>query len=266
MKKTENQRTLLDDQLTQLDHDLVWDERRQAKLHHRILSKLDKQESVKRFSGGFKLASSFMLFMIILVAGYLFISENLGTDSANPGNDTETAPAVTGDQGSAAAGSEEAIRAVIEKEFDGPDEKYKELLDAAMDAQISEEYMEDYEAYLESPEYQALMGYMEETYAAYFTEGGYEEFINVMHAFMYSGFNHDYNLAATDIEIEEIEGRPSVYDLSFQVEYRNGNNETSYHDFEGTAAVSEEGKIVKIEYLDGLEDGLLQKLKDNEEE
>ncbi|MDN3451537.1 hypothetical protein QMA09_15160 [Planococcus sp. APC 3906] len=159
--------------------------------------------------------------------------------------------------------SEQAIQAVIEKEFNGPDEKYEELLDAAMEAQISEKYSEDYEAYLESPEYEALMGYMEETYAPYFTDNGYDNFINQA-AFMYSTFDGEYQLSTSAIEIAQNEKEPTLYDFTFQVEYTDENGESSQFNFEGDAIAPEEGKIGKIQYLDGFEDGLLAKLQNNE--
>ncbi|MDQ0429449.1 major membrane immunogen (membrane-anchored lipoprotein) [Planomicrobium stackebrandtii] len=159
--------------------------------------------------------------------------------------------------------SEQAIRAVIEKEFNGPDEKYKELLDTAMKAQISDKYMDDYEAYLESPEYQALMSYVEETYASYFTENGYDTFINTS-AFMYAGFDSDYELNTSAIDIAQSENEKTLYNFTFQVEYKDENGESNQFDFEGSAIAPEEGKIGKIEYLDGYEDGLLEELRSNE--
>lgn len=159
--------------------------------------------------------------------------------------------------------SEQAIRAVIEEEFNGPDEEYKEVRDTAMEAQVSDKYADDYEAYLESPEYQALMSYMEETYAAYFTANGYENFINTA-AFMYSFFDGDYTLNTSAIEIAQSENGPTLYDFTFQVVYTDENGESGQFDFEGKAIAPEEGKIGKIEYLDGYEDGLLAKLQNNE--
>lgn len=159
--------------------------------------------------------------------------------------------------------SEQAIRTVIEKEFNGPDEKYKELWNASMEAQISDEYSDDYEAYLESPEYQALMSYTEETYAPYFTENGYDAFINTA-AFMYSGFDYDYELSTSTIEVVQSENEKTLYNFTFQVEYMDENGESSQFDFQGNAIAPEEGKIGKIEYLDGYEDGLLEALRNNE--
>ncbi|HSP22116.1 MAG TPA: hypothetical protein VLQ20_07285 [Planococcus sp. (in: firmicutes)] len=160
--------------------------------------------------------------------------------------------------------SEQAIRAVIEKEFNGPDEKYKALWDAAMEAQISDKYSDDYEAYLESPEYLALMSYTEETYASYFTENGYDNFINQAPAFMYSTFDRNYKLNTSTIEIVQSEQGTTLYDFTFQVEYTDEKGESSQFNFEGNAIAPEEGKIGKIEYLDGYEDGLFQELSNNE--
>lgn len=192
--------------------------------------------------------------LFLVFASFLFVgcSDN-GTAEGNGAEAEETVDK-----------SEQAIRAVIEKEFNGPDEKYKELLDKAMEAQISDEYAEDYEAYLESPEYQALMDYMEETYASYFTENGYDTFIRAAPAFMYSGFEQDYKLTPSAIEIVQNEKEATLYDISFQVEYTNENSESSQFNFEGSAIAPEEGKIGKIEYLDGYEDGLHQALTSNE--
>lgn len=159
--------------------------------------------------------------------------------------------------------SEQAIRAVIEKEFNGPDEKYNELWVEMEEAQVSDKYIDDYEAFLESTEYQNLMNYMKETYAPYFTENGYDTFINTS-AFMYSGFDHDYKLNLSNLEIVQNESETTLYNLTFQVEYTDQNSESSQFDFEGEAIAPEQGKIGKIEYLDGYEDGLLQELRNNE--
>ena len=190
----------------------------------------------------------FLIFASLLIVG-------CSADGAEEGNGEEAEETV--DE------SEQAIRAVIEKEFNGPDETYKELWDAAMEAQVSEEYAEDYDAYLESPEHQALVSYSEETYAAYFTENGYDNFINAVPAFMYSTFDHDYELSTSNIEIVQSENGETLYDFTFQVEYTDENGESEQFDFEGKAIAPEEGKIGEIQYMDEGQ-GLLEKLRNNE--
>lgn len=186
----------------------------------------------------------FLIFTLFLVAG---CSAN-GTAESNEAEKT-------------ADKSEQSIRTVIEKEFNGPDEKYKELFDAAMDAQISEKYSDDYGAYLKSPENQALMNYTEETYADYFTENGYENFVNQAPAFMYSTLDGEYQLDTSAIEITQNKNESTLYNFTFTVDYTDGNGESDQFNFEGKAMAPEEGKIGTMEYVD--KDGLFQKLSDN---
>lgn len=261
MKRTDDSNLQLDSHLKQLDEDIVWNAERQTKLGYQIFGNLNKEETRMRFSRRFKAAASLMVCMILAVAGYIFISQTVGNDSASPGNGTETVPPVAGEPGTDE--NAEAIRAVIETEFNGPDKEYQALWAEMEEAQVSEEYIDDYEAFLESPEYLALMDYMDETYAPYFTENGYENFKNTS-AFMYTtGIEQDYKLSTSNIEINQSEQGDTLYDFTFQVEYtdQNGNSET--YDFEGDAIVPEEGKIGKIDYMDTLEDGLLQQLRNN---
>ena len=158
--------------------------------------------------------------------------------------------------------SEQAIRAVIEKEFNGPDEKYKMLWETMVEAQTSDQYIDDYEAFLDSPEYQELMSYTEETYASYFTENGLDNFINQSSAFMYSSFDGDYKLNTTAIEIAQSKNETTLYGFTFQVEYTDENGESSQFNFEGDAITPEKGEIGKIEYSDG--DKLLEALRNKE--
>ncbi|MBT2571454.1 hypothetical protein J7I83_12750 [Planococcus sp. ISL-110] len=189
----------------------------------------------------------FLIFTSLLIVG-------CSADSATEDNQAEAEK--TADK------SEQAIRAVIEKEFNGPDEKYKALWGAMAEAQTSDKYIDDYEAFLESPEYQELMSYTEETYASYFTENGYDNFINQAPAFMYSSFDGDYNLNTSTIEIAQSENETTLYDFTFQVEYTDENGDSSQFNFEGNAIAPEKGKIGEIEYSDG--DELLQELRNNE--
>lgn len=190
----------------------------------------------------------FLIFTSLFIVG-------CSADGAEEGNGEELEET--------ADGSEQAIRAVIEQEFNGPDEAYKELWDAAMEAQISDEYADDYEGYLESPEHQALMSYSEKTFASYFTENGYENFINQAPAFMYSTFDYDYELKTSNIEIVQSENGETLYDFTFQVDYTDENGESEQFDFEGKAIAPEEGGIGKIQYMDEGQ-GLLEELRNNE--
>lgn len=146
----------------------------------------------------------------------------------------------------------EAISAVIEKEFNGPDEIYRELWETAMAKQQADMSQEEYDAITAGPEYQALEDYTEEAYASYFTENGFDDFSR-SGAFYYSLFEGDYQLSMSDIDIAQNEQEPTLYTFTFNVLH-----EDEPFTFEGKAMVPENGKIGKIEFLD--KDGLADKL------
>lgn len=207
----------------------------------------------KRISMNKTLGLLFLIFASLLIVG---CSDKGTAEDTAEGNGTEAEE--TGVQ------SEQAIRAVIEKEFTGPDEKYIELWDAVVETDTSDSDMsqEEYVATLERPEYQELMSYMEETYAPYFTENGYDNFIRAF-AFMYTRHDQEYELNTSNIEITQSENGETLYNFTFQVNYTDQYGESSQFDFAGRAIVSEEGKIGKIEFFDGYEDGLFQELINN---
>lgn len=147
--------------------------------------------------------------------------------------------------------SKQAIRAVIEKEFNAPDEKYKELSEEMWEAGAAYgDDAEGYKAFTESPEYKAVFNHTEDTYASYFTENGYDNFVNQGQAFYYTNFAGEYTLNASDIEINQSENGDTLYNFTFQVDLTDKNGETSQFDLKGNAIVPEEGKIGKIEFKD----------------
>lgn len=151
----------------------------------------------------------------------------------------------------------EAITAIIEKKFKGPDEKYRELWDAAMALQKPDMSQEEYDAITSGPEYQAFTDYAEETYAPYFTENGFDDFIN-SGAFHYSLFEPDYQLNTSDIEIIQNDQEPTLYTFTFEVMHEDADGVTAPFTFQGKAMVPEDGKIGRIGFLD--RDGLGDRL------
>lgn len=185
------------------------------------------------------------------LSGFLFIicSFLLIAGCSNPEAANEAAPADTNKQ---------AIQAVIEKEFNGPDEKYRELWENATEIQTAEMDQEEYNAWLETTEYQEYIQYMEEAYSPYFTENGYETFINTS-AFSYSFSDAEYNLNTTEIEITQSENESTLYNFTFVVSYENEDGETSQYNFDGNTIVPQKGKIGKIQFND--QDGLTQQIR-----
>ncbi|MDN7242378.1 hypothetical protein QWY14_11240 [Planococcus sp. N028] len=154
----------------------------------------------------------------------------------------------------------DAIQAVIKKEFNGPDNKFRELSDAVAEAQKANWSQEEYDAFFETSEYKEFANYRKDTYASYFTENGYDMFINAAPAFLYSNFKGDFKLSTSDIKIKQSENEPTSYTFTFKVAYEHKDEKTAHYNFEGTAIVPEKGKIGKIEFMD--KDGLQQKLND----
>lgn len=151
-----------------------------------------------------------------------------------------------------------AIQAVVEKQFNGPDEKYRELWNTAMDSQTGDMDEEQYNAWLNSPEYKALMDYMSDTYAPYFTDNAYETFSKT-DAFMYSFSDQEYKLKTANIEINQNEVEKTLYTFTFQVMYENDIDETETFDFKGEAIVPTAGEIGKYQVDD--QERLLEKIR-----
>ncbi len=155
------------------------------------------------------------------------------------------------------AKTRETIQAVIEKEFNGPDKKYMELWDAATATQTGDMSQEEYDAWMETPEYKAYINYMKDTYSPYFTENAYDIFSR-SGAFYYSFSDQEYKITTSDIQINQSENEDTFYNFTFNVTYENDNGETSDYRFDGNAIVPKEGKIGKIQFND--KDGLSQKI------
>jgi len=168
-------------------------------------------------------------------------------------------PNGTADEDGLADKNKEAIQAVIETEFNGPDEKYRELWDAATETQTAEMNEEEYNAWLETPAYKNYTNYMEEAYRPYFTENGYETFINTS-AFSYSFSDAAYKINTDEIEISQSKNEPTLYNFTFIVNYENEEGDASDYRFEGSSLVPEEGKIGKIQFED--KDGLMQTIRE----
>lgn len=97
-----------------------------------------------------------LLFLGAILVGCSTDESAENTESEETAESTETTEPEEGiDE------SEEAIRAVIEKEFNGPDEKYRDLWNAMAEKQPADPSEEEYNEFLKSPAYTNLTDYME---------------------------------------------------------------------------------------------------------
>ncbi|WP_019414899.1 hypothetical protein [Paenisporosarcina sp. TG20] len=151
-----------------------------------------------------------------------------------------------------------AIRAVLEKEFTGPDEEYLLLVEEISRQQTDPSY-EKYVGPDQPHDATELMAYIDKTYSPYFTEHGLDSVI--MYAFTYHsiGVGLDYKMSIDGIEVVQSDNpnAPKNYTFTGQVEYENSVGEISQYEVKGKAICSEEGKIGRI-YFDvaGLRDQL----------
>lgn len=188
----------------------------------------------------------------LIIIGLLFMICSLLwiAGCSNPG---------TAEESNLADKNKKSIQAVIEKEFNGPDEKYRELWEAATETQTAEMNQEEYEKWLETPAYREYIQYMKEAYLPYFTENGYETFINTS-AFSYSFSDAEYTINTSEIEITQSENEPTLYNFTFIVNHENEDGDANEYHFEGNTIVPQEGKIGKIQFTDS--DDLIQQIRE----
>ncbi|ANU22626.1 hypothetical protein [Planococcus donghaensis] len=188
---------------------------------------MDNFIKTKRLIGLFLMIVSFLL-----IAGCSENGQAIETETEKVGDSIEQDKA--------------AIQAVIEKQFNGPDEKYRELWNAAMDSQTGDMDEEQYNAWLNSLEYKALIAYMDDTYALYFTDNAYETYKNT-DAFMYSLSDREYKVSSDNIKIIQNETEKTLYTFTFQVLFESETGKPETFDLEGEAIVPTAGKIGKIQ-------------------
>ena len=103
---------------------------------------------------------------------------------------------------------------------------------------------------------------IEETYSAYFTELGFESFVNTPPAFVYHYFPVDYHFSIADIEVIQSDNPniPKHYGFTAQVEHVNNVGEITQFEISGMAICSEERKIGRIGINDS---GLRNKINED---
>lgn len=160
--------------------------------------------------------------------------------------------------------AKEAIQAVITEMFTAPNEELNRLNEQADELYEKDPYTieEEYIAFMESPERQAIDNYMEETYAPYFTVNGYENQRTNGFSLSYAltGLGEEIQATVSSIEVNQSD-RPTAeknYHFSFTVNYINTEGVTEPYRFEGMAIVPQKGKIGDIQFTD--KDGLLEQI------
>ncbi|KAA0965797.1 hypothetical protein FQ087_05855 [Sporosarcina sp. ANT_H38] len=154
-----------------------------------------------------------------------------------------------------------AISAVLEKAFTGPDEEYLRLSEELYKQQMVPSY-EGYVGTDVAPDTEDINLYVKESYSSYFTELGFNSFVNTTPALGFHSYPVDYQFSIADIEVVQSDNpiTPKDYDFTAQVEYINADGKTTQFVISGMAICSEEGKIGRITINDG---GLLKKINED---
>ena len=108
---------------------------------------------------------------------------------------------------------------------------------------------------------EARIEYLKDNYSTYFTENGFDNFINS--AFLYHWFG-DYQMSVTDIETIQSDNPDALTNYTFtaQVKFGDKNGEKRQYEISGKAICPEEGKIGSITITDN--DTLRSTILENE--
>ncbi|AQQ53147.1 hypothetical protein [Planococcus lenghuensis] len=163
--------------------------------------------------------------------------------------------------------AKEAIQAVITEMFTAPNEQLRELKQQADELYESDPYSteEEYTAFMESPEQQAIETYLEETYAPYFTADGFQDQRagGFSPGYALIGLGKENQAIVRPIEIDQSDNSTAEnnYYFTFMVDYTNTAGVTKPYKLEGMAIVPEKGKIGKIIFTD--DEGLFEQVSDD---
>lgn len=152
----------------------------------------------------------------------------------------------------------EAIRSVLEKQFNGPDETYlklKEELNPLLMASVDDEGQD---ALLVAPEHKAINEHIAETFAKFFTEFEYGEFA-LKTAFVHHPTKEGEKVAITDLVIEQSTVEESLYYFTVQVDHYLADGKITPYEIKGEAILPIKGKIGKLSFT---QDELAKQLVD----
>ncbi|MFC5602760.1 hypothetical protein [Sporosarcina koreensis] len=143
----------------------------------------------------------------------------------------------------------ESIKTVVELQMNAPDEKA-----------IFQNYMSD-RIEDSGTGFDQYHAYLEETYAPYFTESTFEQYIltNEFVIFHWAADRNGYQLKVNEVDVEQNEVTPTNYNFTVDLDYVNKDGEKTPIEVTGVAIMRDD-KIAKMSYLGDKQ--LLRKLFD----
>lgn len=171
---------------------------------------------------------------IVAIASFLIITYLM------PSEPEQTAKSLT---------NEEVIMAVLEREYNGPDEELERLMQEWFDLQskTNAESQEEYDKLLDSKEYKDYMNYYYSSFSEYFTENELKQAINTVMVFKYNHdlLDKDISIHLEKVQIEQEKDHPNIYRPIVEISLTNSKGEKIFHTLkeEFIFSKTEPGKI-----------------------
>lgn len=153
------------------------------------------------------------------------------------------------EQATLALTNEEVIKAVLEKEYNGPDMEISRLLNDWWNLQSTTktETQEEYDQLLESKEYKDFMNYYQTTFGEYFTDNMLTNAISSNLVFKYHHYLIDNGLEMhlENVKIVQEKDHPNIFRPIIEVSLTNSEGQKIFHTLreEFIFSTSEPGKI-----------------------
>lgn len=153
------------------------------------------------------------------------------------------------EQSSQAIDNEKIIRAVLEREYNGPDMELARLQDEWWDLQSVTETknQEEYDQLLQSKKYTDLMDYYSTIYGEYFTENMLKNAnaSNMIFKYNYSLIENSIEVHLENVKVVQEKEHPNIYRPIIEVSLTNNEGQKVFHTLkeEFIFSTSEPGKI-----------------------
>lgn len=153
------------------------------------------------------------------------------------------------EQSSQAIDNEKIIRAVLEREYNGPDMELARLLDDwwTLQSETETKNQEEYDQLLQSKKYTDLMDYYSTIYGEYFTENMLKNAnaSNMIFKYNYSLIENSIEVHLENVKVVQEKEHPNIYRPIIEVSLTNNEGQKVFHTLkeEFIFSTSEPGKI-----------------------
>ncbi len=195
----------------------------------------DRMEKKKR-----RVFPAIISLAIVAIASFLIITYLMPSETEQ----TEQAEQIT-----QPFNNDEVMIAVLEKEYNGPDEEFERLRQEWFDLQskTSVESQEEYDMLLVSKEYKEMMNYYYSSFDKYFTENLLENALSTNMVFKYNPYLVEKNIVIhiERVQLNQDKDHPNIYRPILEISLTNSKGEKIFHTLkeEFIFSKTEPGKI-----------------------